>query len=80
VVKNICTKNTACYIIRKLNEKYMKDQEIVNIQHCLTISELGIKYKINDCEFLMSLVDLINGHGPTIVFGKLLIKVLPYLI
>jgi len=47
----------------------MEDSEVVNASHCSSITQLGIKAKVYDCDFLMALVDLINTHGPTITLG-----------
>lgn len=78
--KDRATRQTACYVVRRLNERYMKDPAVVDIAHCVEISQLGIRGKICDCDFLMCLVDLINAHGLTIALGKHLTKAIPYFI
>jgi len=58
----------------------MSDAEVVDIVHGLTITQLGIRNKIYDRDFLMCLVDLITHRGPTITLGKHLTKAIPYFI
>ena len=58
----------------------MDHPDVVDTAHCLTITELGIKSKIYDGEFLMTLVDLIKRHGPTATLGKHLTKAMPHFI
>ena len=53
---------------------------MVDIAHCLTIAQIGIKNKVCDCDFLICLVDLINHHGPEIALGKYLTQAIPYFI
>ena len=72
--KDRVSRQTACYVLRKLNEKYMQDPEIVNILHAHTITALGIKHKIFDGEFLMTIVDLLNEHGVAITLSECLTK------
>ena len=58
----------------------MNDPDVVDVSHCLFITQLGLKAKVTDSDYLLGLVELINHHGPTIVFGKLLIKAITFLI
>lgn len=67
-------RQSACFIIRKLNEKYMQDPDLVNILHSHTITALGIKHKIYDGEFLMAIVDLLNEHGIALTLSECLAK------
>ena len=78
--KERVSRQTACYILRKLNEKYMQDPEIVNVFHCHTMVALGIKHKVYDGEFLMAVVDLLNEHGVGITLGECLAKAVPHFI
>ena len=52
--------------------------DLVDTAHCLMIAELGIKSKIYDAEYLMTLVDLIKHHGPAATLGKHLTKAMPH--
>jgi len=74
------TRQSACYVLRKLNERYMDLPDVVDTAHCQYITQLGIKSKIYDGEFLMTLVDLIKHHGPTNTLGKHLTKAMPHFI
>lgn len=74
------SRQSACYILRKLNEKYMQDPEVVNVFHCHTMVALGIKNKVYDGEFLMAVVDLLNEHGVGITLGECLGKAVPHII
>ena len=67
-------------MLRKLNETYMDDPRVVNLQHSSQIIEIGIRGKVYDRDFLLSLADLLNKHGPTFTFGTNLMRALPYLI
>jgi len=78
--KDGATRQSACFILRKLTEIYMDDPEVVDISHCLYIVQMGIKNKISDRHFLMCLFDLINHHGPTVALGKHLTKAIQYFI
>lgn len=58
----------------------MQDPDIVNILHCHTLTAFGIKHKIYDQEFLLSIVDLINEHGVAITLGECIQKAVPHFI
>lgn len=58
----------------------MNNPEIVDVPHCLTITQIGINSKIYDAEFLLTLKDLIVHHGPTVTLGKHLLKFVPYVL
>ena len=58
----------------------MQDPDMVNILHSHTMAALGIKNKIYDGEFLMSIVDLLNEHGISISIGECLIKAINHFI
>jgi len=58
----------------------MQDPDIVNIFHAHTITALGVKHKIFDGEFLMTIVDLLNEHGVAITMGECVIKAVAHLI
>jgi len=47
----------------------MNNDEIVDRNYCQTISELGIKCRVYDGDFLYGLADLIAAKSPTIVLG-----------
>jgi len=64
------SRQSACYILQRLNEQYMHDPEIVNILHSHTIITLGLKNKIYDGEFLQIFVSLISAHGIAISCGE----------
>ena len=72
--KERVTRQTACYIFRKLNEKYMDDPDIVNYNHARTYVALGVKNKVYDGEFLMGVVGLLNSHGIGITLGDFVAK------
>ena len=48
--------------------------------HCHTLTAFGIKHKIYDQEFLLSIVDLINEHGVAITLGECIQKAVPHFI
>ena len=58
----------------------MQDPDIVNILHCHTLTAFGIKHKIYDQEFILSIVDLINEHGIAITLGECIQKAIPHFI
>jgi hypothetical protein len=58
----------------------MQNPAVVDISHCLTIVQLGIKSKITDRHFLMCIFDLIDCHGPTVVLGQFMTKAIQYFI
>lgn len=66
--------------MRKFNEKYMQDPDIVNILHTHTLCALGIKHKIYDGEFLMAIVDLLNEHGVALTLSECLGKAVVHFI
>lgn len=77
---SMVSRQTACFVLRKLNEKYMQDPDIVNILHSHTLCALGIKNKIYDGEFLMAIVDLLNEHGVAITLSECLTKAVTHFI
>jgi len=76
------SRQTACYILRRLNEVYAADGSVVSVQHCQTMAQLGIRNRVCDCNFLMGLADLINDKnlGPIAVLGKDLERAMPFFI
>jgi len=76
--KNRIAKQTACHILRKLNEWYMDEPKVVDSLHCQTIAAVGIQFRVYDCDFLMALVELINAHGPKTTFGPNISKSVDY--
>jgi len=68
------SRQSACVVLRKLNENYMQDPDVVNILHSHTLVALGIKNKIYDGEFLMTIVDLLNEQGVAITLSECLAK------
>lgn len=67
-------------MLRKLNEWYMGDPEVVNVAHCSLIIETGIKHRVYDCDYLKAIVDLIKAHGVTIAVGQEMLRAIPYFI
>ena len=61
--KSTVARQSASYVLRRLNEWYVKDSRVVDGLLCQTISAVGIQFKVYDCDFLMALVDLINHRG-----------------
>lgn len=74
------SRQSACYVLRKLNEVYMEDSDVVSLQHCSNIIQIGIKSKVYDSDFLSAISDLIKAHGVTVVLGQDLIKAIQYFI
>ena len=58
----------------------MHDQEVVDVLHCQALTDMGIKAKICDADFLACIMDLLKIHGPTVVLGKQLTKAIPYFV
>lgn len=56
------------------------DPDIVDLPHALNLTELGIKNKLCDADFLGCLSDMMDIFGPTYVLGKHLIKAIPHFI
>jgi len=56
----------------------MDDPEVLTIDHCSRIMELGIKRRVNDADFLNGLFDLMKIKGTTFTLGKSLIRAVPY--
>lgn len=90
--KDRATRQSACYVIRKLNERYMEpkndkgaqnpfyDPNVVDNVHALNLSEICVKSKICDADFLGCLSDMIYKFGPTFVLGKHISKAIPHFI
>ena len=73
-------RQTAGAVLKKLNRDFKYKQDVVDVAHCLTITQLGMTAKIYDAEFLSALSDLIEECGPTVVLGKHLLKTIPYIL
>jgi hypothetical protein len=56
------------------------DPDVVDIAHALNLTDLGLKYKLCDADFLGCLSDMIYLFGPTYVLGKHLVKAIPHYI
>ena len=40
--------------------------------------QVGIKGKICESDYLIAIIELVKNFGPTIVFGKNLISIIPF--
>jgi hypothetical protein len=78
--KLFVTRQTACYILLKLNEKYQDDPDIVNPFRSQGIIALGLKNKIYDGEFLMAVGNLINLQGVALTLGEMFGKSMTHFI
>ena len=55
---------------------------MIDASHCLNLTDLGIKIKIYDANFLDALSDMLEypDLGPTFTLGKHLVRAIPYFI
>jgi hypothetical protein len=58
----------------------MNDHSIVNIEHCQKMVQVGIKGKVCENDYIIAIIELVKNFGPTIVFGKELISIIPFYI
>jgi len=77
---NNISRQSACFVLRKLNQEYLENNLVVNYEHCKDIIEVGIRGKVHDRDFLLCLADLLERYGPTFTLGASLPQAVPYLI
>lgn len=58
----------------------MNDHTIVNIDHCQKMVQAGIKGKVCESDYFIGITELVWNFGPTIVFGKNLVSIIPFYI
>jgi hypothetical protein len=62
-IASLTTRQSACYVIRRLNEMHMNpqlDPAVMDASHCLNQTDLGIKIKLYDANFLDSISDMLE--------------------
>ena len=84
-MSSLTTRQSACYVIRRLNELHLQpniDPAVIDPSHCLNLTDIGIKVKCYDGNFLDMLSDLLEHKdlGPTLTLGKHCTRAIPYFI